>query len=354
MSNKPKLYNGYILARKHTIIRNIHLDEYFEIYELSDGKKAILFHNISPYYIEKHYKIWVVNLGKTSYYYTIIDSLSTIQKIERTIQNMIYPKGFDAVVGMDDVKDTFISDIINPFQDKETYKKFNVSLPNAILLFGPPGCGKTYFIEKLSEELNFNFIKTSQSSFGSTYIHGTSLKIKEIFDDAKKNAPSILFIDEIDSLFPNRMNLSSSGMHKQEEINEFLVQMNNISKDNVILIAATNQPALLDEALLRTGRIDKMIYIGLPNVETRKNLFKFYLRNRPTDKIDYHKLAEITEGYNNSDISYICNEASKIAINKNSNYVLMHMFIEVLDRTNPSISKTQLEEFNKFMIKERR
>lgn len=354
MNNRPILYNGMIISRTYIIEKNIEVNKDFEVYELNSKKKLVLFKNLSVYFLEKHFSLRVLYVGEIVYYYAVLDESVNINNIRRRIENIIKPRGFDAIVGMDDTKNVFINDIINPLNEKEIYERFKVKLPNAILLFGPPGCGKTYFVEKLSEELGFSFIKTSQADFGSTYIHGTSLKIKEVFDKARSSAPSILFIDEIDSLFPKRLNLGSESSHKQEEINEFLVQMNNIGSYQVILIVATNQPSLLDDAILRTGRIDKLIHIGLPNFNDRKLLFKFYFRDRPTKNIDYDKLADNTKGYNNSDINYITNESAKNAIEKSRQFIDTDLILEIIEKTPPSITKEQIEMFKRFSIQERK
>lgn len=345
---KPILYNGYIVARKHIIKQRIYSSNDFEIYLLRNEQYLVLFLNVSHSFIEDTIKIRAFIYDSQRYFYTIYDKNFSQRRIIKEIGNRINPQGLNAIAGMSDLKKTFMSDIIEPIRNKEKYEKFNVSLPNAVLLFGPPGCGKTYFVNKLAEELNYNFISTSQATFSSSYIHGTSIKIKEIFDNARENAPTLIFIDEVDALFPKRESLGAQQNYKQEEINEFLIQLNNLSKDGVIVIAATNRPHLIDDALLRTGRMDKLIYVGMPDYESRIHLFKYYFRNRPTLNINYEKLSKNTEGFASSDIAYISNEASKLALSLNKEYIEMEDIIVALGKARPSVSPEALIEYKKF------
>ena len=166
--------------------------------------------------------------------------------------------GFSDVAGMHGLKKILVRDVINPLRNPGKYRKFKVSIPNGILLYGPPGCGKTFIVKKLAEELGYHFIEVSPSCIGSTYIHGTSLNIAKIFTDAKNNKPAILFFDEFEGLVPKRESLGHGGQFKNEEINEFLTHLNNAGENQILVVCATNQIDLIDSAILRSGRIDKL------------------------------------------------------------------------------------------------
>lgn len=348
MNVKPLLFNDLVIGKKFHIQSRIHYSNNFEIYHLKDLKYLLIFFRFNEFLKDTTPGIKLFNYNGQYYQYKTYEKTYSKTKILREVDDILNPKGINSIAGMANLKSIFLNDIIEPLRNKEKYEKFQISLPNAVLLFGPPGCGKTYFVKKIAEDIGYHLILTSQSSFGSTYIHGTSLKIKEIFDEARLKAPSIIFIDEIDSLFPKRLNLDSSQTHKQEEINEFLVQMNQANKQGILILAATNRPDLLDEALLRTGRIDKLIYIDLPDFESRISLFKFYLRNRPCKDIDYKELAIRTNQYTSSDIEYLSNEAAKSALVRNSASINMIDFNSILIKSKPSVSSDMILSYEKF------
>ena len=151
-------------------------------------------------------------------------------------------QGLAAVAGMSVLKAQLQEEVVDVFRDPERFKKYGISIPNGILFFGPPGCGKTYIARQLANELGYSFFEIVPSDIGSSYVHGTALKIRETFDEAAKKAPSILFIDEFEALVPSRDSVGSGHQYKAEEVNEFLTQMDGCSDRRVLLIAATNQP----------------------------------------------------------------------------------------------------------------
>ena len=191
-----------------------------------------------------------------------------------TPQKVIKKKGagFSAIAGMDELKEILCNDIIRALNEKERFKKYEIPLPNGMLLYGPPGCGKTFISEKFAEEVGFNFIKVIASDIDSIYIHGTQEKISQLFKEAEKNAPTVMFIDEIDAMVPRR---GGDLQHSHaSEVNEFLAQINNCGERGIFVIAATNRPEIIDPAMLRAGRIDYKIYLPPPDFEARKGLFK--------------------------------------------------------------------------------
>ena len=197
------------------------------------------------------------------------------------------------------------------------YEKFKISIPTGMLLYGPPGTGKTFITKKLAEEIECGFISKNMGEFGSSYLHQTTKNIKDFFDGVKKiaeNEPIILFLDEIDSLLSARTNNVDSN--KAEEVSQFLQEFNALEEaKNLIVIAATNRPDHLDSAILRSGRLDKKIYIGPPDETAREELFRMYIEKmgRPHEKLDYHELAILTTNYVSADIEAICDEVARDA-----------------------------------------
>jgi transitional endoplasmic reticulum ATPase len=196
-------------------------------------------------------------------------------------------------------------------KDRAKVEKYKLDPPNGMLLYGPPGCGKTFFAEKFAEECGYYFMMVKMSDIGSTLVHGTEENIAKMFAEAEKNAPTILCFDEFDAFVPART--TYEGRNQAGEVNEFLTHLNNCGKKGVFVIATSNRPDMIDPAVLRTGRIDKQIFVPLPDEEARKEMFELYLKGRPCDNIDTEALASMTEGYIASDISYIYNETAMIA-----------------------------------------
>jgi len=259
-------------------------------------------------------------------------------------------KGFDEIAGMDKLKETLYFDIINPLKDKDLYDKYQVYPPNGMLLYGPPGCGKTFFAQKLAEEVDYNYIELKPSDLASTYMHGTQEKIGQLFNNAKKKPPTIIFIDEIDALLPSRVD-SNLNHNFASEVNEFLAQMSDCHKHSIFIIAATNRPERIDPAIMRTGRLDKIIYVGIPDYDARYAMLRLYCKNRPVDSnIDYKKLSEMTGNYVSSDIKYIVNEASRNALKERININQNH-FEKVIVETQPSVSQKQINNYEKFRNK---
>ena len=181
-----------------------------------------------------------------------------------------------------------------------------------MILYGPPGCGKTYFAEKFAEESQFNFVLVNGSDLGSVYLHGTQGKIANLFKEAEKKAPTIICFDEFDSFVPSRSSMAAE--HRPEEVNEFLGQLNNCSKKGIFVIGTTNRLDLIDPAVLRKGRMDLHVEIPAPDENTRKLIFTLHLKDRPVaDNIDVVELARLTDRYASSDIAFIVNEAAMMA-----------------------------------------
>ena len=217
--------------------------------------------------------------------------------------------GFADVAGMESVKSMLYKDVMFVMQNKDKAAKYRLKAPNGALFYGPPGCGKTFIAEKFAEESHLNFMMVKASDLGSIYIHGTQGKIAELFDEAAKKAPTVICFDELDGMVPDRSTIHNEGA--SGEVNEFLSQLNNCSERGIFVIGTSNRPEKIDPAILRTGRMDKMVYIPMPDVEARKELFKIHLADRYCDEsLNLEELAKQSDGYVASDISYMVNASA--------------------------------------------
>ena len=254
-------------------------------------------------------------------------------------------KGFSAIAGMQELKNTIQLDVIDALNQKERYAEYGLTIPNGMLLYGPPGCGKTFFAEKMAEEIGFNFYQIKPSDIQSKFVNASQENIKNLFDEAKQNAPSIIFIDELDALVPNRDTSNISHMNTSA-VNEFLAQMNNCGDDGIFIVGATNRPNAIDPAILRSGRLDKHIYLPPPDFEARKLMFELYLKKRPTEiGLNYDELAKATENYVSSDIKFLCDEASRRALKDNLRITKL-IVLETVKNNKPSVS---LQELNSYL-----
>lgn len=259
-------------------------------------------------------------------------------------------KGFEAIAGMQALKELVQLDIIDALNDKERYAEYGLTIPNGMLLYGPPGCGKTFFAERMAEEIEANFFQVKPSDIQSKWVNASQENIKKLFEEARKNAPSIIFIDELDALVPSRDTANISQMNANA-VNEFLAQMNNCSEDGIFIIGATNRPTAIDPAILRSGRLDKHIYLPPPDFEAREKMFEIYLKKRPIELgLDYAAFASSTENFVSSDIKFICDEASRKAL-KLEVRISEIIVMEVIRSIKPSLSHTDLLTYEKIKNK---
>lgn len=250
--------------------------------------------------------------------------------------------GFEGVAGMTDLKDAISRDFIFLLKHPELARAYKVNPPNGLLLYGPPGCGKTFMAQKMAEEAGINCSMVNASDVGSVYIHGSQGKIADLFARAEKEAPVLLCFDEFDALVPSRSQVTNDCL--SGEVNEFLSQLNNCADRGIYVVAMTNRPDRIDAAVLRKGRIDKMIYIPLPDIESRKRIFELNLAGRPCEEIDLNKLAKLTENYVASDIAYMVDAAARQALFGGTK-IVQERLEEIIKETIPSVSKSDLKEY---------
>lgn len=273
-----------------------------------------------------------------------VQKVKSDEKPERKIQSKkAKGKGFDAIAGMKELKAQLQLDVIDALHNPEEYAKYGVTIPNGMLLYGPPGCGKTFFAKHFAEEVGFNFMLATPSTLKSRFINATQENIAKMFEEAEKNAPTIIFIDEINELLPNR----DSDAHEMAKsaVNEMLAQMDRTGEKGIFIIGATNYPDMIDPAMLRAGRLDKKFYLPPPDFEARKSMFEMYLKNRPLDfGMDYDQLSRLTEHYVSADIELLVNEASRLAL-KNKTRISMAILTEVIKNIKPSVPLQELKKY---------
>lgn len=255
-------------------------------------------------------------------------------------------EGFAAVAGMEELKQQMREEVIEPLHNPEEYHHYGVTIPNGMLLYGPPGCGKTFFAKHFAEEVGFNFMCITPATLKSRYVNATQENIAKMFKEAEENAPTVIFIDEMNELVPNR---DDGNVHEMSRsaVNEMLAQMDRTGEKGIFIIGATNYPNMIDPAILRAGRLDKKYYIGVPDIEARMALFKLYLERRPYDfGLDYQILADMTQGYVSADIQLIVNDASRNALRQHSK-ITMELLKAAITNTAPSLSNNELRKYER-------
>lgn len=265
------------------------------------------------------------------------------------VQSSKKGEGFAAIAGMDELKAQLQEEVIEPLHNPEEYERYGVTIPNGMLLYGPPGCGKTFFAKHFAEEVGFNFMCVTPATLKSRYVNASQENIANMFKEAEEKAPTIIFIDEINELVPNR----ESDVHEMSRsaVNEMLAQMDRTGERGIFIIGATNYPHTIDPAILRAGRLDKKYFIGAPDRQAREALFRLYLKERPYDfGIDYEELAIRTENYVSADIQLIVNDAARRALKQHSK-ITMTLLLASIQQTPPSLSTDEIQRYDRIRAK---
>ena len=242
---------------------------------------------------------------------------------------------FKDVAGLEEAK-VEIMEIVDFLKKSEKYKELGAKIPKGALLVGPPGTGKTLLAKAVAGEANVPFLSISGSDFVEMFVGVGASRVRDLFEQAKQKAPCILFIDEIDAIGRARgKNAGFSGNDERENtLNQLLTEMDGFQTNTgVIVLAATNRVDILDKALMRAGRFDRQIEVGLPDVKEREEIFDVHLRPLKLDpELDRTFLAKQTPGFSGADIANVCNEAALIAARHNKKYVSREDFLAAIDR----------------------
>ncbi len=283
--------------------------------------------------------IWFITMGIFVYYLKIDNkaelvtaSISTDKSKDDKSKDKNKPDiSFDDVAGLHEVKEE-LQEIIDFINDSTKYKKMGAKIPKGILFHGPPGTGKTLLAKAIAGETNSTFLYSSGSEFVEKYVGVGAKRIRNLFDKAKKEAPSIVFIDEIDAIGCKR-NLDSNN-EKDQTLNQLLVELDGFNVNNtVVVVGATNRLDLLDEALLRPGRFDRHIYVGNPNKKAREEIFKVHMKDKPINSnVNIEELSKKTHGFSGAQLANITNEAAIIAVRNNKTNIDVDDFNSAIER----------------------
>lgn len=249
---------------------------------------------------------------------------------------------FKDVAGLSEAK-VEVEEIVEFLKNPERYTELGAKIPKGALLVGPPGTGKTLLAKAVAGEANVPFLSTSGSDFVEMFVGVGAARVRDLFKQAKEKAPCIVFIDEIDAVGRARGKNPNMGSNDEREntLNQMLTAMDGFGSNNgVIILAATNRADMLDKALLRPGRFDRQIYVDLPELTDRVEIFNVHLRNiKVNSKLDVEQLARQTQGFSGADIANVCNEAALIAARNNKKAVDWNDFMSAIDRIVGGLEK---------------
>jgi transitional endoplasmic reticulum ATPase len=255
------------------------------------------------------------------------------------------------VGGLDEAKQSIIEAVEWPIKNPEKFVHMGIKAPRGILLYGPPGTGKTLIAKAVSKESNANFISVKGPEIFSKWLGESEKAIRETFKKARQVAPCVIFFDEIDSIASMPGMESTDSRTSERVLNQLLTEMDGLeSLRDVVVIAATNRPNLLDPAIIRPGRFDRLVYIGSPDRKGRLKIFRIHTKDTPlAEDVNLETLADETEGYVGADIESVCREAAMIALRENFDieYVEMRHFREALKKVKPTITENIAQFYEK-------
>jgi transitional endoplasmic reticulum ATPase len=293
------------------------------------------------------------------------DFMEALKKVEPSAMREVLVEvpevRWDDIGGLEDVKQELREAVEWPLKYPEAFEALNTEPPKGILLYGPPGTGKTLLAKAVANESDANFISIKGPEIMSKWVGESEKAIREIFKKARQTAPTIVFLDELDSIAPRRGEGFDSNV-TERVVSQLLTEMDGLEElRGVVVIAATNRPDIIDPALLRPGRLDRLIYVGPPDFEARKAIFKVHLKGKPlAEDVDIDHLAKITDGYVGADIEAIVREASLLAMRETIKLgdsreevkkklkdlkIEKRHFEEALKKLKPTVTKDELERY---------
>ncbi|XP_065359905.1 uncharacterized protein LOC135953821 [Calliphora vicina] len=265
---------------------------------------------------------------------------------------------FGSIGGMLQLKKELEVSVLAGLKQEQSFKRFGLSLPKGLLLYGPPGCAKTTIAKCLATEANMTFIATSGAEVYSPYVGCAEKFLAKIFQTARKNSPCLIFLDEIDSLVGRRSlgGSSNSGDVQVRILSTLLTEMDGViatsgQSAHILVVAATNRPDMVDDALMRPGRFDKLIHVPAPDLLSRRSILDLYKSKMPfSEFLDLDAIASQTENYSGADICNICNETAMQAFQRDFNCkeILMEDFENVLKTTKSSLGQSQIDWYYQF------
>ena len=253
--------------------------------------------------------------------------------------------GFDNVTGRDELKEQLRKEVLFALQNPEKAKLYRLPAINGVLLYGPPGCGKSLVLESFAEELGFNYSIIKGVEMGHIYQDGVLDNLQRVFDAAEIKAPFVLCFDELEFIAPNP-NGEGEDSNITQQISALFGMMNECSKKGILVVATTNRPDLIDQAIMRVGCFDRVFFVPQPDFEARKDIFMDHLKDRPCEELDFDELAKMSDDFNAGDITEAVNEAAMTAA-YNDVPISQKILIDVLKYKNPTYSTKTRIGFNK-------
>jgi transitional endoplasmic reticulum ATPase len=288
---------------------------------------------------------------------TMEDFINAYKEITPTAMREVYIEvptvHWTDIGGLDNVKQDLKEAVEWPLKNPEIFTRLGIKPPKGILIYGPPGCGKTLLARAVATESEANFITIKGPEVFSKWVGESEKAIREVFRKARMAAPTVVFFDEIDSLVPKRgAGFSDSGV-SERVLSQLLTEMDGIEAlEDIVIIAATNRPDLVDPAVLRPGRFDRLVYVPEPDEQSRLQIFKIYTKDMPLAKdVNVDNLTAPTKGLTGADIAALCREAAMLALRAdvNSKEVTMKDFQEALKKTGPSVTPDMEKWYKSFM-----
>ena len=253
--------------------------------------------------------------------------------------------GFDNVTGRDELKEQLRKEVLFALQNPEKAKLYRLPAINGVLLYGPPGCGKSLVLESFAEELGFNYSIIKGVEMGHIYQDGVLDNLQRVFDAAEIKAPFVLCFDELEFIAPNP-NGEGEDSNITQQISALFGMMNECSKKGILVVATTNRPDLIDQAIMRVGCFDRVFFVPQPDFEARKDIFMDHLKDRPCEELDFDELAKMSDDFNAGDITEAVNEAAMTAA-YNDVPISQKILVDVLKYKNPTYSTKTRIGFNK-------
>jgi transitional endoplasmic reticulum ATPase len=283
------------------------------------------------------------------------DFLGALREIQPTAVREVFIEipnvHWSDIGGLQEVKDTLIEVVEWPLKRPETFTRLGITPPKGVLIYGPPGAGKTLLARAVATESEANFISVKGPELLSKWVGESEKAVREIFRKARTAAPAIIFFDEIDAIAPTRGGIAGDSHVTERVISQLLTEMDGLeSMKDVIVLAATNRPELIDRALLRTGRFDRFVYVPAPDKSSREKIFEIYTKNMPLDEdVAIEKLVEMTEYFVGGDVEALCREAGMQALRENmdAEIVSMKHFKDALKTLHASVTPQILENYEK-------
>lgn len=261
---------------------------------------------------------------------------------------------FDDVAGADEVKEE-LEEVVEFLKNPRKFNELGARIPKGVLLFGPPGTGKTLLARAVAGEAGVPFFSISGSDFVEMFVGVGASRVRDLFDQAKKNSPCIVFIDEIDAVGRQRgAGLGGGHDEREQTLNQLLVEMDGFNaNEGIIIIAATNRPDILDPALLRPGRFDRQIVVDIPDVNGRKDILKVHVRGKPLDDtVDLDVLARRTPGFTGADLANLVNEAALLAARRGKHKIGMEELEDSIERViaGPEKKSRVISDYEKRLV----